>query len=255
MSYRLLILAVIGWSHSIVSYAHDFEALDWAAPREGSVESIAPIFDFDGDGCLPSAGISRSGQQNGGLKPSGSLGGGCRPSDFLRTSNTMHRSACVTEQGVVFCGHFFALYFLKDQILKGVQSGHRHDWEHAAIWTRNGIVTHGSASAHGKLLTLSAAEIPFENGHMKIVYHKDGIGTHALRFASRDEQAENPYGRFVLPNLASWYEMTGDTIDNAGLRDRLSSFDYGSANFPLKDSSFFSGLNNFRPSDYPAFSF
>ncbi len=233
--------------------ASDFAKLDEALPTDVDAYSIAPVFDFDTDGCLPSAGISRRGEQNGGLKPTGNITGGCRSSDFLESSNTFHRYACVRQSGVNYCGHLFTLYFEKDQIFSGIRSGHRHDWEHAVVWTRNEVVTHASYSAHGDLFTKKAANLAFENGHVKIVYHKDGIGTHAFRFGGADEVAENPYGWFIIPDIVSWYEGYGDNLDNQELRRRLNRFNYGSANFPISDSKFRGNLNNFRPEGFPEF--
>ena len=239
---------------SFPTSASDFYRLDQALPANVDVASIAPVFDFDGDGCLPSAGISRSGQQNAGLRPTGNITGDCRSFDFLESSNTMHRHACETINGNVYCGHFFSLYFEKDQIFSFfIANGHRHDWEHAAVWATNGIVTHGSYSAHGDLYTKPASQLPFQNGHLKIVYHKDGPGTHAFRFAKNNEVAENPYGNFVTPLIASWYEVEGDGIGNGGMRNRLNRYDYGSATLPIKDNKFLNNLNIARPSGYPLF--
>ena len=42
--------------------ATDFAKLDQALPTNGIINNLEPVFDFDGDGCLPSAGISRTGQ-------------------------------------------------------------------------------------------------------------------------------------------------------------------------------------------------
>ncbi|WP_440053687.1 NPP1 family protein [Pseudoalteromonas sp. T1lg65] len=240
-------------SFTSICNANDFQALDEALPPFYVINGTEPVFDFDGDGCLPSAGISRTGQQNSGLKTSGSLGGSCRDNSFLQTSNTLHRYACKdTDQGQ-FCAHFYALYFKKDQLFPYFGGGHRHDWEYAAVWTKDGLVTHGSYSAHGDLYSKPANELPFEGGHLKIVYHKDGILTHAMRFAKSNEVAENAYGRFVTPPIISWYEMTGDALTNQALRDRLNSYDYGSATIPLKDSRFLTNINRFKPSGYPTF--
>lgn len=233
--------------------ANDFAALDEALPASYVINGTEPIFDFDGDGCLPSAGISRAGQQNAGLKTSGSLGGNCRDTWFLNTSNTVHRYACKDTPSGQYCAHFYALYFKKDQVFSYFGGGHRHDWEYAAVWTKDGLVTHGSYSAHGDLFTKPLSELPMENGHLKVVYHKDGILTHALRFAKSNEVAETAYNRFVTPPIISWYEMQGDGIDNQGLRDRLNQYDYGSATLPVKDSRFLYNLNRFKPEGYPIF--
>ncbi len=237
---------------SLSAHADNFSKLDEAYPADVSISNLYPVFDFDTDGCLPSAGLSRTGAKNGGLSPTGSIAGGCRSSTFLDTSNTLHRYACVVSDGDTYCGHFFALYFLKDQITS-LGGGHRHDWEYAAVWTTNGIITHGGYSQHGDLINGAAADIPFENGHLKIVYQKESGSTHSMRFAKSDETAENPYGTFVSPTIISWYTMTGDDVDNATLRSDLNTYDYGSAIVPTKDSSFLDSLNTYKPSGYPTF--
>lgn len=240
---------------STVTFASDFEKLDEALLLEIDIQSIAPVFDFDGDSCLPATGLSRNGVMNGGQKPSGSLTGACRSTNFLDLSNTFHRYSCETSEGNQYCGHFYSLYFEKDQIFSGIESGHRHDWEYAAVWTINGTVTHGSYSAHGDLKTVVASDLEFENGHLKIVYHKDGVGTHALRFAKENESAENPYGEFVTPTIVSWNTIIGDNIPNGSIRALLDKFDYGSANLPVHDSRFLNEMNEFKPSNYPTFTY
>ena len=230
-------------------------ALDIALPAYEDISTTHPVFDFDGDGCFPSAGIGRDGQMNGGLATSGSLGGDCRESDFLKTSNTLHRYACKTVDLDEYCGHSYALYFMKDQVVAGADAfGHRHDWEHAMVWTKNGNMTHGAYSAHGDMFTKPTAELPLDSaGRLKIVYHKDGGLTHSLRFAKSGEIAENPYGAFVLPPLTSWFTLHGDSLSNQEMRNRLNSYDYGSASIPSKDSNFVSTLNSNRPAGYPQF--
>jgi hypothetical protein len=234
--------------------ASDFAKLDQALPTNGVINNKQPVFDFDGDSCLPSAGISRLGQKNAGLNTTGTITGSCRSGNFLLTSNTLHRYVCRTVSGKQYCGHIYALYFEKDQLTDYFGGGHRHDWEHAAVWTKNGVVTHGTYSSHGNQTTKPAAELPFENGHLKIVYHKDGVTTHAFRFAKSVESAENPYGSFLTPTIVSWYRMVGDGLSNQSMRSLLNSFDYGSANLPVKDSNFLNNINNGKPSSYPAFS-
>ncbi|KXS15847.1 NPP1-domain-containing protein [Gonapodya prolifera JEL478] len=89
--------------------ADDFPSIPEALNPTMDIVSISPAFDFDHDGCLPSAAMSVTGVQNGRLNPSGALGGGCRRADFLAYSNTYHRAACMDN----FCAHFYCLYFLK----------------------------------------------------------------------------------------------------------------------------------------------
>jgi hypothetical protein len=54
-SILFLFLMLIGTAR-----ADDFPKLDEAIPGD-FVSDLAPVFDFDGDGCLPAAGISRGG--------------------------------------------------------------------------------------------------------------------------------------------------------------------------------------------------
>lgn len=252
MMMRVLSTAVLGLVLGSSAMASDFYRLDAAYPAQVNIANNHPVFDFDTDGCLPSAGISRSGAQNGGLKASGSITGGCRRTDFMDYANTLHRHACVSSGGKVYCGHFYALYFLKDQVAQG-GGGHRHDWEYAAIWTTNGVVTHGGYSAHGKLYNADISSLDLQAGHLKIVYHKDGLLTHCLRFAKAGEVAENGYGSFVAPSITSWTTMSGDGVNNAQLRANLNAFDYGSASIPMRDGSFLNNLNTYKPSGYPSF--
>ncbi|CAK4755102.1 unnamed protein product, partial [Aphanomyces euteiches] len=134
-----------------------------------------------------------------------------------------------------------------DQLFPLIESGHRHDVEQVAVWTINGVVMHGSYSKHGGMVTAPENEIPNQDGHLKFVYHKDGANTRCFRFAKTDEVAENPVGTFVLPTVASWYSMKGDGLDNANLRNKLNTYDYGLASLPTKDRAFLSNLNKFKP--------
>eukprot|EP00924_Labyrinthula_sp_SR-Ha-C_P014329 maker-scaffold_20-snap-gene-2.8-mRNA-1 protein AED:0.02 eAED:0.03 QI:0/0/0/1/1/1/2/0/249 len=233
-------------------FAHDFRAWNKAVPGHINVESIAPVFDMDTDGCLPAAAISRSGQQNGGLKTTGTVGGACRSKNFLSLSNTYHRHTCKRSGGHEYCAHMYVLYFEKDQMFNG-SGGHRHDFEEVVVWTRNGAITHGSYSRHGKLVTKEAKHIPKEGNHLKVVYHKEGIFSHALRFAGSGERAENPYGRFVTPNIISWYEAHSEKLSNAEYRHLMNKFSFGKANLEIKDSNFLKKVNGNKPKGYPKF--
>ncbi|WP_263079716.1 NPP1 family protein [Endozoicomonas sp. Mp262] len=251
-----IILAIIAATTITTAQAAKFAHLDEATPQNGIIDNVYPVFDFDDDGCYPATGISRNGEQNPGLKTTGALNGHCHDPGFLDISNTFHRYACKTgANNSEYCGHFYALYFEKDQALAGLDAfGHRHDWEHVAIWTTDGKITHASASAHGKLDTKNRADIPFEGEHPKFVYHKEGVSTHSMRFAMPDETAENDYGYWVTPTIVSWYEIQGNGLNNEVMRYKLNRFDYGNAILPIKDSNFRTNLNSFRPKGYPEFS-
>ena len=87
--------------------------------RANLVKKYHPLFDFDGDGCLPDPAIYKSGAVNGGLNPSGSITGGCRAPEFLDSSNTYFRWYRYKK----FHFHMYALYFEKDQAT-AVGGGH-----------------------------------------------------------------------------------------------------------------------------------
>lgn len=258
---RPLVIVSLSIAAITTALAYHMDRLDEAPPNGVNTEKYAPRFDFDDDGCFPDAGISRYGERNPGQNPTGSIGGGCRSPYFLNYSNTLHRYACIEHGGSNYCVHFYALYFQKDQTtLLGCNCcGHRHDWEYAAVWTTDGVMTHASTSAHGDLTTLPVSQLYFVDGdHVKVVYHKEAF-THSMRFAHSGESAdpENPYHKFVTPPLASWFELIGEhrdgaVITNQEMRDRLNSFNYtldqcGGGWIPVRDYEFLRNINNGRP--------
>ncbi|PTT89106.1 sugar-binding protein, partial [Pelomonas sp. HMWF004] len=109
MNANLALLALL--TLAATAHADDFPRFDEALPRTVDIRSNYPVFDFDTDGCLPSAGVARDGRQNGGLKASGNITAGCRAGNFLDLSNTLHRHACLRSGVDTYCGHFYALYF------------------------------------------------------------------------------------------------------------------------------------------------
>jgi hypothetical protein len=131
---------------------------------DDTAKELAVVFDFDTDSCYPSPAVSRTGKQNGGLKASGPITGECREREQLTNSNTYYRKKCISKESVTYCVHMYALYFKKDQSGRYPPRGHRHDWEFALLWTRNGELTHASYSAHGKVETKPMAELHFDSG-------------------------------------------------------------------------------------------
>lgn len=240
---------------SMLVNAEKFPKLDEALPKKIDIRAQVPVFDMDKDSCYPEAGISRTGKKNAGLKTSGSQTGGCRNHNFENTSNTLHRYACKSHNGTEYCGHFYALYFEKDQIAAGPQA-HRHDWEYVAIWTKGGDISHASYSAHGNLITSPKDRLPKLPGtnHVKFVYHQEGGLSHAMRFARDNEtSAENVTGNWVTPTITSWYELKGDGVAKSRMRYLLNTHNYGKATIPLKDDNFQKNLNKFKPPGYPYF--
>lgn len=236
---------------------HAFEKLPEAASDEA--KKWAVVFDFDTNSCYPAPAVSRDGKMNGGLKPSGSITGECRNKEQLDNSNTYYRARCITKSGVTYCVHMYALYFQKDDAVPGADIGepleHRHDWEFALVWTKNGELTHASYSAHGNVHTKNKSELHFDGGGgntIKVVYHKDGGSTHAFRFAKENEQAENDLKRWLTPTLVEWPLMKSDREANWRLRFKFNDHNFGQANCPFNDKNFHNEIAKSPPDGYPS---
>lgn len=162
------------------------------ANADGQEQTFQPAYDYDTDGCYPTPAIGPDGTVNPGLNPSGALNGQCRDSWDLDNTNGYSRSKC--NNG--WCAIMYGLYFEKDQAVVGSSlGGHRHDWEHVVVWVQNDQAQYVSTSAHGNFDIHSRDQIRWDGTHPKVVYHKDGIGTHAFRAAnSNDEPPENHHG-------------------------------------------------------------
>ncbi|MFF4590175.1 NPP1 family protein [Streptomyces sp. NPDC001388] len=219
-----------------------FAAPPQALPQNAEAAELAyqPAFDYDTDGCYPTPAIGPDGTVNGGLKPTGSLSGDCHDASDLDNTNSYSRYKC--NNG--WCAYMYSLYFEKDQAISGSSiGGHRHDWEHVVVWVQNGQVQYVSTSNHGSFTVHAASTVRFEGTHAKAVYHKDGISTHCFRLGnSNDEPPENAKHTWQYPPLVGWNGYP------AGLRDKLSAYDFGSANFGLKDGSFANNLSKAKPS-------
>ncbi|GAA3360361.1 NPP1 family protein [Saccharopolyspora gregorii] len=200
-----------------------------------------PAFDYDGDGCYPTPAIGPDGTLAPGLEPSGALNGNCHDQSDLDNTNSYSRSKCDGD----WCAYMYDLYFEKDQALGGVHDafGHRHDIEHVVIWVNDDQAKYVSTSAHGDFSTYPAEEVGFEDTHAKIIYHKDGPSTHCFRLAGKDEEPENHYGTWQYPDLVSWENYP------EGIRDALTSADFGSASLGIKDDAFAGNLAKAKPDD------
>ncbi|AKH86241.1 hypothetical protein AA958_33015 [Streptomyces sp. CNQ-509] len=242
--------AVLGGAFAlVVALPHAASAAAAAPPQalpanaDGLEQTFQPAYDYDTDGCYPTPAIGPDGTVNPGLEPGGALDGGCRDAADLDNTNGYSRAKC--NNG--WCAVVYGLYFEKDQALPGTGLfGHRHDWEHVVLWIRDDQAQYVSTSAHGDFDTYPRDQIRWDGTHPKVVYHKDGVGTHAFRPATgNDEPPENHHGGWQFPDLVGWNGYP------AGLRDKLSTTDFGSANFGLKDSSFVSHLEKALPAGIP----
>ncbi|GAB0138053.1 hypothetical protein EsDP_00006300 [Epichloe bromicola] len=153
-----------------------------ALPQNASERALQfqPLLDYDLDSCYNVPAIDAQGNLAQGLKST-------------YQSNTRYEH-----------------YFEKDvgiEYVAGIASGHRHEWENAVVVVRQNedLPRLVSASAHDGYDTREPLRVRFQDGHAKIVYHKNGAGTHALRFANaRDEDIENDRGVWMQGALVDW---------------------------------------------------
>ncbi|MEU5658909.1 NPP1 family protein [Streptomyces sp. NPDC047737] len=229
----------------VASASSAFAAPPRALPAnaDGLEQTFQPAYDYDTDGCYPTPAIGSDGTIATGLNTTGAVNGSCRDIEDLDNTNGYARSKC--NNG--WCAIMYGLYFEKDQAVAGSGlGGHRHDWEHVVVWTQNNVARYVSTSAHGDFDTYSADAIRWDGTHPKIVYHKDGWSTHCFRPAgSNDEPPENHYHDWRYPSLVGWNGYP------AGLRDKLSQADFGSAVFGLKDGNFADHLEKAEPAGIP----
>lgn len=244
-------------------HADDFPKWDGAITKynEKQVRNFHPQFDFDGDGCYPATPFHRNEglRPNPGAKATASLHGGCKDANWLQYANTVHRQICKeTVEGanrVERCAHLYELYFEKDQALGGsFLFGHRQDVETVIVWTgkingQNDFVSHVSTSAHGKFTTRPIAQVLKQGSHPLVVYHKDGAGTHAFRFAGPDDTSRveflGNWGQFHAPDIISHYSATAAWNGDETLRYRanrdyrlaLESASFGNASFKTRNDT------------------
>lgn len=227
-------------------------------PASGHTEMAryAPLVKVDKNACLPASAVTREGQPNPGLAPFGGLTSGCRAASEAAAgmANAYGRTACQVVSSDTFCAHAFAYYFPKDQFslisIPGI-GGHRHDFEHLVVWTKNGAMTHASASSHGTLKTKALTDIPspYRDQTFHAVYVKHNVRTHGFRFARTGES-----GNFDARNGFSTLAVVAWDALPVAARETLNTYDFGVASIKLKDSRVLNFLNGSgKPSDYPIF--
>lgn len=263
----LCVLAVLT---PLAAQADDFPKWDQAITRynEQQVRNFHPQFDYDSDGCYPATPFHRyeALRANPGTKATSSLSGGCKDASWLNYANTIHRQVCKeTLEGanrVERCAHFYELYFEKDQAIGlSFLGGHRHDVETVIVWTKkiNGAgdaATHVSTSAHGKYTTRPISQVQMQGTHPLVVYHKDGVGTHAFRFASADDKSRveflGNWGVFHAPNIISHYSAVASWNSdesarygaNRSYRLALEASSFGSATFKTRNDQELANVAN-----------
>ena len=196
---------------------------------DGLEQTYSPAYDFDTDGCYSTAAIGTDGTLNPGLPLGGAVNGNCHDMAQLNNDNTYSREKCNND----WCAVMYASYFEKDQDTDVLPIGHTHDWEHVVVWIYNNTVQYVAVSQHSSFSLLPASSILFNGTHPKIVYQKDGAGSHDFRFANtNDEPPENATGTWFFPRLVGWNGYP------AGYRDKLMNADFGEATIKINDANF-----------------
>ncbi|OBR09206.1 NLP4 protein [Colletotrichum higginsianum IMI 349063] len=196
-----------------------------------------PAMDFDMDSCYNTPAVDRDGNLNPGLSVCGtaSTAGGCRDGPDLGNSNVYSRARC--NNG--WCAYLYGYYFEKDQVT--VCLGHTHDWEHVVVFVEGGAPRYVSVSAHGRYTTRPWGDVLVEGTHVKVVYHKDGPGTHAFRFAKAEDDArqENHLGKWFYGDLVGW-----NGFPSTAVRDKMTGKSWGKAKIDFTDERFGDNLKS-----------
>ena len=189
-----------------------------------------PALDWDTDSCYNVPAIGPDGHIDQGRSRHETNTEGCREEYDMDHSNVYSRQRC--NNG--WCAYLYDYFFEKD-IGDRICIGHQYDWEHLIVWTKDDVPQFGCTSAHGDYNARLWADIPKEGTHMKAVYNKDGaIGTHYFRFSkgAGDEPPENHKHVWWRSALVSWNGFPG-----VELRDKLMTYDFGSANIAFSDDA------------------
>jgi hypothetical protein len=215
---------------------------------DGYEQSFSPAYDYDTDGCYAVPAIGADGTLNPGLNTTGAVNGSCHDQSDLDNSQTYSREKC--NNG--WCAVVYASYFEKDQAVDGSGlGGHRHDWEHVISWINQASnqVEYVTTTQHASQVTYPRSQVRFDGSHPKVVYHKDGAGTHFFRLANgNDEPPENYYHSWRYPPLVGW-----NGWPSTSLRDTLMNANFGDATIKIRDNgdSFQYLLNASKPAGIP----
>ena len=194
-----------------------------------------PVLDFDKDACYQTAAIGLDGRVNQGLDQ---FKGNCRERAELFWAQTYVRQRC--NHG--WCAYMYAYYFETD--IGGWVGGHKHDWEHAVVWTLNDEIAFVSWSHHGKYSVGHHSAVRFQGDHPKLVYHRGGGATHSFRLAEpADDKIENVTGEWFKATLLDVDRMPGDK------REKLLKNDWGHGRMDIADDRFGDALNKAMPWD------
>lgn len=244
-SSSLLLVNAAPSSSSPALIARDAPDPPKALPETATASDLKwqPVLDFDTDGCYNVPAIDADGNIVEGLDNNFTgLSSDCRDLSDLENNNVYSRQRCNSG----WCVYLYGYYFEKDVAIPYFwDPGHRHDWEHIAVWVKDGEgAQYVAVSQHGGYDIRAASDVRWEGDRPKVVYHKDGVSTHCFRFGNEDDDnIENHLGVWFKGDLVSYNGFPGDT------RDKLFDHDFGKANIAIKDSNFSNRLGNAKPDE------
>ncbi|CEI63420.1 hypothetical protein FVEN_g59 [Fusarium venenatum] len=174
-------------------------------PPKGDAEEekYQPLLDFDTDSCYYTSAIDIGGRTNPGLEPYwGNSLSKCRESSRIHSSHVYSRQRC--NNG--WCAIMYEYYFEMDHTgFEAFGAGHKHDRENIVIFVKDSQVKRVAPSCHGKY---DKASENFLTGgdRAKLVFHKDGLGTHCFRIATKkdDDKVENFTKDWILGSVLGW---------------------------------------------------
>jgi len=225
-------------------------AASWPAPVTPLPQSATaldkwfqPAIDFDTDVCFNVSAVDSQGN----ITQSASVyatrpPAACRNPDYLQQSNVYSRARC--NNG--YCARVYAYLWQSD-------FSHAYDWETIIVWTTdqgaNSSVVGVSRDDHGDWDTRATRDgqlrfLSDSTGqHVKMVYHYETWGfSHLFRFSKTDggdEPPENGTGKWLTQPLISW-----NGYPSLNVRNAVSNYDFGGANFEVKDARFATSLAN-----------
>ena len=143
-----------------------------ALPQRATANDLRwqPSLDFDTDGCYNVPAIDKDKNIAQGLPHDFvGLAANCRDASDLANNNVYARQRCNANG---WCVYLYDYYFEKDVALQFfLDPGHTHDWEHIAVWTRDGAAQYVAASQHGGYEVRPASSVRWDGDHPKMVYH------------------------------------------------------------------------------------
>lgn len=200
--------------------------------------------DFESNCCYNVAAVDANGNINTGLDPVKAHLEDCRGDGQLFHSNSYSRHMC--NRG--WCAIMYGYYFEMDSvtIIPGVlNEGHRNDWEHVAVWVKDGAVKYVSTSAHGDFNVSPVSDVRFKGTRPKIVYHKDWKLTRNMRLAkAADDNVENSTGDWFDSHLVGW-----DGFPSTSIRDKMVTYNFGSAHMQFVNDEFPHFLSKSMPQE------